>query len=148
MSVFDNAQIGDLVYCRISRQGQIYVINYEERNLLVSFDNCVPDSRYDFDGKYYGLPLSEQILFYRDHVCNYLLNRPIISIDYKMVPVDTKIKLENQIKCYYAGDMYVWENGKTSWTATIKTSIQNSKLYLAETLIIDKTRYPIGTIVK
>ena len=93
MKRFENAQVGDEVYCRLRGEGVIKSITYSERYPLecLFYDNCTP---FDYDGRLQKDHF-EPTLFYRKGDKKYLTERPEPEIDWFKVPMGTKVVTAN-----------------------------------------------------
>lgn len=146
MQRFENAQVGDKVYCRRYGEGVITHINLDsDYPLEVQFN--VNDADYTFQGKIlYGDV--EPMLFYVDGDNKYTTERPAQKLLASMVPVDTKVITETEAKRYFAGGtkLSCFMQGATSWSEDAEDGIGKwTDLKLAEPLSINGVTYPVGT---
>ena len=104
MQRFENAKIGDKVYCRICGNGEVNEVNNNSTYpIYAEFEDGTNDT-YAYCGKLF-LENSEATLFYRDDTSNYLEERPAPKLDWSKVPVDTKITVNSSsakldTRCY------------------------------------------------
>ena len=85
MDRFDDAKIGDLVYCRLRGEGVITSVTYSERYMLecsFEYEKHIP---YDYSGRS-SKEFVEPTLFYRKGEERYLEKRPELEIDWSKVP--------------------------------------------------------------
>lgn len=95
MKRFENAQVGDLVYSRIHGDGIIAAI-YDECLRIRSEEDNFLDMTYNINGHFF-YNVGEPILFYRNGSERYLTERPEPEIDWKKVPMGTKVYCANRI---------------------------------------------------
>ena len=102
MNRFENAQVGDLVYCRIKGNGVIKNIDYYEKYfpLICFFEKYDCNRRYTLDGRH-GIYCEEPTLFYRKDEEKYLTERPKPEIDWSKVPEGTIVKVSDRIENLY-----------------------------------------------
>lgn len=89
MKRFENAQVGDRVYCRLNGDGIIDSINGKD---FYAVDCSFEDAKesYSFDGKFRKQD-KEPTLFYIDGDNLYATERPKPTLKASMLPVDTKV---------------------------------------------------------
>lgn len=98
MKRFENAHVGDEVYCRLYGNGIIKSIDYSECELRIT---CLFEKHhnryagYDVDGKH-NCYCEEPMLFYRKGSEKYLTERPEPEIDWSKVPMGTKVVTADQ----------------------------------------------------
>lgn len=85
MERFDNAKIGDLVYCRLRGDGVITSVTYSERYMLECSFEYEKHTPYDYSGRS-SKEHVEPTLFYRKGEERYLEKRPELEIDWSKVP--------------------------------------------------------------
>lgn len=167
MTRFQDAVVGDKVYCRKKGPGTIYRIDNDKLYpLIVDFSSGLK-VRYTLEGKILQDD-HEAMLFYRDNTSNYLEERPglkasMLPIDTKLIlemtslkasilPTDTKLILEINsfifTRYHFAGfedgKPHVWNGSKTSFSASRKIPI-HYPAYLGGDLEIDGVKYLKGT---
>lgn len=149
MTRFQDAVVGDKVYCRKKGPGTIYRIDNDKLYpLIVDFSSSLK-VRYTLEGKILQDD-HEAMLFYRDNTSNYLEERP--SLKASMLPIDTKLILEITsfifTRYHFAGfedgKPHVWNCSKTSFSASRKIPI-HYPAYLGGDLEIDGVKYLKGT---
>lgn len=116
MERFENAQVGDLVYCRIYGDGEI--MNKKETNrceypITVKFKQSGLGS-YLVCGRF-GKGHTEQILFYRKGEERYLTERPEPDVDWATVAPGTvcfvannpnEMELQRMFLCFLDGEKW------------------------------------------
>ena len=146
MKRFENAQVGDLVYCRLYGIGTINCIdNTSCYPIKVSFNR--EDESYTIDGNVETGHI-EPVLFYRNEKSNYLEERPKKSVPWEKVPVDTKVRVQSDgdplRNRYYAGKKQTFSNGATSWGNGNNSTLAWDYIELAESVTIDGITYNEG----
>ena len=93
MKRFENAQVGDKVYCRLHGEGVIMNIDKNDPMYAVTVRSTRHDVAivYTYDGKEYGDHV-EATLFYRSDNEKYLTERPI---DWTKVPTGTEVRVSD-----------------------------------------------------
>lgn len=117
MERFENAQVGDLVYCRVYGDGEI--VNKKETSwgeflIIVKFNLSGLES-YFVCGRF-GKGHTEPILFYRKGEDRYLTERPEPDVDWSTVAPGTvclvshnninEAKEEREFLCYVSGQKW------------------------------------------
>ena len=94
MDRFDDAKIGDLVYCRLRGDGVITSVTYSERYMLECSFEYERYSPYDYSGRS-SKEFVEPTLFYRKGEERYLEKRPEpeLEVDWTKVPINTKVEV-------------------------------------------------------
>lgn len=154
MKPFDNAKVGDPVYCLSAGEGRITGISYSHYPISVA-SQCGDYHVYTLDGKLYAYH-PNRILFYLDANGNRCDERPVEKLiaPADKVPVDTRVLAHTQHsmiqeKRHYAGHQTVFNNGLTSWSSPFYSpSTTWASIELAEELTIDGVVYLVGTEVK
>ena len=97
MRRFENAQIGDKVYCRLHGDGIIYDFSDINHNILnIHFPMLEIYKEYYAHGVL-QLHHFEPTLFYRKGSEKYLTERPEPEIDWEKIPIGTKVYCTDRI---------------------------------------------------
>ena len=112
---FENAQVGDLVYCRLNGEGTIISVTKANTEsvypLAVKFKNK-DEVQYTIDGKYHDNDI-EPMLFYRSETDIYLTERPANWNDVKpgtmcLVLGEDQTSTAHRVKFRFVADGKPW----------------------------------------
>lgn len=150
---FEDARVGDLVYCRLYGKGTIQHTSTYSNLIRVIFYN--KDARiYCRSGKSMETDV-EPTLFYRDDTSNYLEERPKRKVPWGKVPVDTKVLVSihgsTLYKRYFSNYINTssspyrcFDAGSTSWSCLDSNFMLWDYCELAEEITIEGVTYYPG----